>query len=230
MTKLEYLTKIVEAIDEQSDILAKLLVSIDRRKSVEEAKENLDLALEVQKKNPNCLVGIDLSGDARVNDLRDYVEVLKQAQNHGMKVSLHLAEVDNQEEIGFILDHPDFKPDRVGHCTFVHPQNGGSETTWKKFCLWDVPSEICLTSNIKCKSVESYSNHHLRSFYGENLKLCICTDDKGAFSCSSSEEHTRAMDLLKITEDEMFSLSLKAVDYIFADEYTKDAIRSLFVA
>ena len=230
MTKLDYLTKIVEAINETSDITAKLLVSIDRRKSVEEANENLNLALEVHKGNPNAIVGIDLSGDARVNDLKDYVQVLRRAQNHGMKIALHLAEVDNNEEIEYILNHPNFKPDRVGHCTFIHPKTGGCESTWTKFCQWNVPTEICLTSNIKCKSVESYSEHHLSSFYNESLPLCICTDDKGAFSCSSSEEHSRAMELLKITEDDMFALSLKAIDYIFADEHTKNSLRSLFVS
>ena len=230
MTKREYLLAIIEAIEDQSDIKAALLVSIDRRKSVEEADENVELALSLKKEFPTVVVGIDLSGDARVNQLQDYIGALQKAQDQDLKVSLHFAEVKNDKEIEFVLNHCSFKPDRVGHCTFIHHSTavGMSESIWKKFCDWNIPSEICLTSNVKCRSVESYQSHHLPMWYKEKLPFAICTDDKGVFNCSSSEEYAQAMQLLELNQEEMLLLSKKSIEYIFADDNVKETLRSEF--
>ena len=220
---------LIETIQEVNDIHAGLLVSIDRRKSVEEADENVELAIELHKLYPDIVLGCDLSGDARVNDLKDYIPFLQKSSLNGLKVSLHFAEVANESEVSFILNHDTFKPDRMGHCTFIHPNLGGTLPNWNKFQELKIPSEICLTSNVQCKSVSSYEDHHLQHIYDENLPFCICTDDKGVFNCSSTSEYLKAMEILKLTPEEMFDVSFKAIDYIFANESIKNLLRSKFL-
>ena len=129
----------------------------------------------LSQKHPDVIVGVDLSGDARVNTLKDYYPSLIKAKEKGLKVALHFAEENNEAEIDFVLDCEVFKPDRVGHCTFV------TSKFLTKFVELKIPSEICLSSNVKCGSVKCYESHHLKSFYEKNLPLCICTDDKGHF-------------------------------------------------
>ena len=118
--------------------------SIDRRKSIEEANENVNLAIELRNKYPDVIVGVDLSGDARVNSLKDYYPSLQKAQENGLKVALHFAEENNPSEIEFVLNSCStgtFKPDRVGHCTHVIPY------FLSQFADLKIPSEICLSSN-----------------------------------------------------------------------------------
>ena len=221
MSKKDYIEAIVESIKSQKDITATLLISIDRRKTVDEANENVNLAIELRTKYPDVIVGMDLSGDARINDLQDYYPSLKRAKENGLKVSLHFAEENNPTEIEFVLNCDAFKPDRVGHCTYV-----AQPKFLPQFCDKEIPSEICLTSNVKCGSVQSYENHHLKEFHQRKLPFCICTDDKGVFSCSSSDEHYRAMQLLGLEPEEMLLHSLKCIDYIFANDTTKETLRA----
>ena len=144
MTKKEYVESIVQSIKGQSAIKATLLVSIDRRKSIEEANENVNLAIELRNKYPDVIVGVDLSGDARVNNLKEYYPSLIKAKENGLKVALHFAEENNPSEIEFVLNSCStgtFKPDRVGHCTHVIPDFLSS------FADLKIPSEICLSSN-----------------------------------------------------------------------------------
>ena len=144
MTKKEYVESIVQSIKGQSDIKATLLVSIDRRKSIEEANENVNLAIELRNKYPDVIVGVDLSGDARVNSLKEYYPSLLKAKENGLKVALHFAEENNPSEIEFVLNSCStgtFKPDRVGHCTHVNPD------FLSQFADLKIPSEICLSSN-----------------------------------------------------------------------------------
>ena len=79
---------------------------------------------------------------------------------------------------------------------------------------------------VKCGSVKSYERHHLKEFYKKKLPFCICTDDKGVFSCSSSDEHFRAMQLLGLGNQEMYLQSVKCIDFIFSDESTKQVLRT----
>ena len=102
------------------------------------------MAIELRNKYPEVVVGVDLSGDARVNSLKDYYPSLLKAKDNGLKVALHFAEESNPLEIEFVLNScttGTFKPDRVGHCTHVIPD------FLSKFVDLKIPSEICLSSN-----------------------------------------------------------------------------------
>ena len=102
------------------------------------------MAIELRNKYPDVIVGVDLSGDARVNSLKEYYPSLQKAKENGLKVALHFAEENNPSEIEFVLNSCStgtFKPDRVGHCTHVIPD------FLSKFVDLKIPSEICLSSN-----------------------------------------------------------------------------------
>ena len=60
------------------------------------------------KQNPRhdkILVGLDISGDPRVGDLRSVLEeVTRLRSEDGVKMAIHLAEIVNPDEIGAVLD------------------------------------------------------------------------------------------------------------------------------
>lgn len=63
------------------------------------------------------LVGVELSGDPRVGDFSSFAPCLARAKEHGLKVSLHCAELPEQaKETPEMLA---FKPDRLGHCIYL---------------------------------------------------------------------------------------------------------------
>jgi adenosine deaminase len=74
-------------------ILAKLMVSVDRQQGQESASETLDAVLAAHYQNPKLIVGLDLSGDPTKGLLTDYLPILAHARNAGLKISIHCAEV-----------------------------------------------------------------------------------------------------------------------------------------
>ena len=152
MTKEEYVESVVDAIEKcatKLSITVKYLVSIDRRGGLEDAETALKLCIAMNGKHPNVVVGLDLSGDARVNDARDLLPILKAASDAGLSVTVHLAEVPNNEEVMAFLTSG-WRPDRLGHATCIHPDFGGDEVIWETFASLHppLPVEICLTSNL----------------------------------------------------------------------------------
>ena len=76
---------------QQQPISVGLILSIDRRETSEQAHETVDLAIGLHKQQQ--VVGIDLSGDPVLNSWQDWLPALRKAQQAGLKITLHAAEV-----------------------------------------------------------------------------------------------------------------------------------------
>ncbi|VDO65926.1 unnamed protein product [Haemonchus placei] len=117
MSKEEYVQAVIDGILQASrdnDIITRLLLSIDRRQTIEDAQKTVDIAVADKS---GIIVGLELSGDPSV-DGRKFIPVLQRARASGLKVSVHLAEVSNQlDEVDEFLA---FRPDRIGHGTYLH--------------------------------------------------------------------------------------------------------------
>lgn len=98
-------------------INVKLIISLNRRESIESAEENVNLAIEYSKSHPTIICGVDLSGDPACKIFSDFEALLTKARNSGLKLALHCGEVENREdEIGTMLK---FGMNRLGHGTFI---------------------------------------------------------------------------------------------------------------
>eukprot|EP00271_Cylindrocystis_brebissonii_P020797 TRINITY_DN7072_c0_g1_i4.p1 TRINITY_DN7072_c0_g1~~TRINITY_DN7072_c0_g1_i4.p1 ORF type:complete len:345 (-),score=37.17 TRINITY_DN7072_c0_g1_i4:143-1177(-) len=129
-------------------ITVRLLLSIDRRESAEDAMETVRLAVEYRDRG---VVGVDLSGNPACGKWATFAPALLLARQHGLALTLHCGEIPNAEEVGAMLA---LKPERVGHvCCLAEPE-------WSTLLRSNIPVELCLTSNVKTESVESYSKHH----------------------------------------------------------------------
>ena len=240
MTKHEYCEAIVKQIisstvstklqdekgverdgDLSSGIVVKFLLSIDRRK-IDEFEENVQLWWSLKDKYPQIMAGLDISGDPRVGNIADLIPRLLELRERGVKVTVHLSEIANEEETMSVLG---YRPDRVGHCTFIHPATGGTTPQLEALRASKAPVEVCLTSNVLCKTSPSYKLHHARYLHNAGVTVMISTDDKGVFKCSLSSEYNLAMENFDWSRNTMFELSRQAIEYIFAGDSLKEKLR-----
>ncbi|XP_021461143.2 adenosine deaminase-like protein isoform X1 [Oncorhynchus mykiss] len=225
MTKRRYVETVIEAIrqckNEGVDIEVRFLVAVDRRNGAEVAMETVKLAEDFMLSTGGLVVGLDLSGDPMVGHGRDLLPALQKAKNCGLKLSLHLSEVPSQaDESELLLNIP---PDRIGHGTFLHPEVGGSQSLVDKVRKHNTPLELCLTSNVKGQTVSSYSQHHFLYWYQmghPSVLCCACfqTDDKGVFCTDLSQEYQLAASTFNLSQEDMWTLSQKAIDCTFAPD------------
>ncbi|XP_066272011.1 adenosine deaminase-like protein [Branchiostoma lanceolatum] len=224
MTPSSYVESILSAIQackDREDVVVRLLLAIDRRQSVETAMNTVRLAQECALRSHGVVVGIDLSGNPAVGDGRDFIPVLKEAQNCGLKLALHIAEISQQAsapETAALLSLP---PDRVGHGTFIHHNPDLAAMVAEK----NTPFELCLTSNVKAQTVASYGEHHFQHWYSRKHPCVLCTDDKGVFCTTLSEEYRLAAETFGLTRPDLWDLSYSSIAHTFAGEDLKQQLR-----
>ena len=127
------------------------------------------------KKNSHydkLLVGLDISGDPRVGDLRTVLDKMTRLRSEeGIKMAIHLAEIANPEETSAVLDTCHVGLVRLGHGTCIPPSLGGSDTLLEQLARAGCPVETCLSSNVVCHTVPSYSAHQARIYHDRGIPI-----------------------------------------------------------
>ena len=156
-------------------------------------------------------------------------------------------------------------PDRIGHATYLHKGQFGTEcravqTVLKEkiplgclhsrfknitWCSFPFAVEMCLTSNLKTRTISSYKDHHFGFWKSKGHPLALCvsirsldlvplcavinhfflqTDDKGVFATSLSEEYLIASQAFGLTRSELRTLAKAALEYGFDNDCKKDLV------
>lgn len=134
---LEYVRAVVDGIERARvgrRIVVKLLLSINRAQSVAVAERIVALAASFGAP----VVGVDFSGNPAVNCAADYAGALAAARRHGLKLALHVGELDARDDDTRAL--LDAQPDRIGHACFL------SDDARQRIVAARIPIEMCVAS------------------------------------------------------------------------------------
>lgn len=228
-TKRAYMNAVFRGISEALDqkvcrnmVNVGVLLSIDRgRDDLKSALETVDLALSLRDSGKN-VVGIDISGNPNVGSVLDFIPAFVEARSSGLKVVVHLAEVENGGTVEALdLFNRGMMPDRIGHGVFLEGHA----------CLltrgWNIPIEMCLTSNMKTQSCSSYADHHILDWLLWSHPVCLCTDDSGIFSTTLSHECFLALSELNLDQSRILAIQRDAARMAFCSDSKRNHILAL---
>lgn len=222
MTKRSYLEAVLNGVQSfyksrpVATMVVRLILSINRTECLEDALETVALGVEYSTRG---VVGIDLSGNPVVGDFQTLRGALEIARKRSLGVTVHAGELMDSDELWEIID---FAPDRLSHMCFV------DEGTDDKLLESKIPLELCLTSNIKTKLVESIEGHHFKKYHGSNHPIAICTGAMGLLSTSLSSEYWTVAKTFNLNSKDLLKLAERTVDYIFANKATKNSLRATY--
>lgn len=198
-------------------MVCRFIVSIDRAASIQEAEENLQVAVQFQ--STGLIVGLDLGGNPTKQSFSLFEPIFQKARTeYDFKCTIHCAEVESDE----YLDIIQFRPDRLGHAVLMPPES---------FATLRIPVETCPTSNLLTLQL----NHHdistlqsmnVRHWIANDYPFAVCTDDPGIFHTSPTQE----LNLLKAAFHDLFDVErtmLRSISYGFAEPQLLKTIGSL---
>lgn len=212
---------IIEGIREAEsiyDIKGNLILGCMRTMTSKEAL----LVIEEGKSFVNKgVVAVDLCGPEKEEFCKEYKDVFKLAREYGYKVTIHAGEAASGENV---LDAINIlKADRIGHGVKIKDHKKAYNLVKDKKILL----ELCPTSNVQTKTVDSYEAHPFYTFYKDNLHVSINTDNRTVSDINLSSELNVIFDTFKLGLEDYKIIYRNAVEASFADKETKEYLNSL---
>lgn len=148
-----------------NSLRAYLILSVDRRNTIAQAEEVVDLCITHQSAG---VVGIDLCGDPAKGDVRIFTDAFRRAKAAGLKMTLHFAEAKisaSDTELETLLS---WKPDRLGHV--IHVKNQYCKIIEQE----NIGVELCLSCNVHARMITgTYSDHHFGMWRHTNVPVAL---------------------------------------------------------
>jgi len=225
LTKSDYISTILSCITDfnvkSPSLVTKLILSIDRRNTLEQALEVVDLALAYRDQG---VVGIDLCGDPAKGDVSIFRPAFQKAKDNDLNITIHFAEAPasaTEKELRTLLE---YEPKRIGHVIHV-PEDIKKVIVERKLGL-----ELCLSCNVHAKMITgSFGDHHFGEWWGSGCPVVLGTDDVGVFGSSLSNEYVLISKHFNLSEDEVWELARSGIDCIFGGEEEKERLRKIMV-
>ncbi|MBS3116632.1 adenosine deaminase [Candidatus Woesearchaeota archaeon] len=131
------------------------------------------------------VVGVDLAGDEYNYPPELFVEAFTYARDRGIPITLHAGEGRTEQLAKNVRTAVELGAQRIGHGVAAMLD----ETVLDLLAERKVVVEICPTSNIHTKSIDTYADHPARLFHDRGIQIVPCADNRFLSQTTTSQEY-----------------------------------------
>src|SRR5206468_670361 len=163
-----------------------------------ESMEVAELAVAYDDKG---VVGFDLAGGELGNPASQHAAAFRYAQRHDVACTCHAGEGDGAGSVREAVH--ECGAHRIGHATkLIEDEALTQYVNDRRIAL-----EICLTSNVQTRAVDSYQEHPLRSYYDRGMNVVLNTDNRLMSGTTLTNEYLHAATTLGFTFGELAEIA-----------------------
>ena len=196
-----------------------LILCMMRNSSFEENKIVVELASHYLNKG---VVALDLAGDEYKYKTKDFKKIFDYANKLGVPFTIHAGEADGVSSIHSAIS---FGAKRLGHGIRCIENNSTLEYIKNNNILL----EICPTSNVQTRVVESLNKHPIKYLYENGIKTCINTDNRTVSNVTLSNEYERLIKDLDFSFEMLKEMNLNAIKYSFLSDNEKEILEKEYL-
>jgi aminodeoxyfutalosine deaminase len=182
---------------------------------VPSAEETLGYAL---RHAPETLIGFGLGGPEVGVDRPQFKPVFDQARAAGLHSVPHAGETTGPQTVWDAL--LDLGAERIGHGTSSVQDPRLLDYLVER----RIPLEVCPTSNIATRAVDTLESHPIRQLYDAGVFVTVNSDDPPMFGTTLNGEYEIAARLLGLDETGIADLAKNAVQATFQSDHEKAAL------
>ena len=182
---------------------------------VPSAEDTLRYAL---RHAPETLIGFGLGGPEVGVDRPQFKQVFDRARAAGLHSVPHAGETTGPQTVWDAL--LDLGAERIGHGTSSVQDPRLVDYLVER----RIPLEVCPTSNIATRAVDTLENHPIRQLYDAGVFVTVNSDDPPMFGTTLNREYEIAARLLDLDETGIADLAKNAVQATFLTDQEKTAL------
>jgi adenosine deaminase len=184
----------MERAREALGIESRLIVCGIRNMDPDVSRDLADLTVAYKERG---VVGFDLAGAEYNYPAKKHRDAFYTVLNANCNATIHAGEAYGPESIHQALHY--CGAHRIGHGTRLHED----PDLMQYVADHRVPLEICLTSNVQTRAVESFAAHPLRRYFDAGVVVSLNTDNRLMSGTTVTGEYVRAHEHLGFTLPEI---------------------------
>ncbi|MNH89803.1 Aminodeoxyfutalosine deaminase [compost metagenome] len=215
LTVKEIISHVLDGIAEAErgfGTIARLIIICLRSHPME---KNLDVVHAASAFLGKGVAGMDLAGDEAAYPPEIHRKVFEQAHEYGFPITIHAGEAAGAVNISESIRH--LHAARIGHG--VRLKEDAALMQWVKD--HHVVLEMCPSSNVQTKAVESWSDHPIKEYFDQGIRVTVNTDNLTVSSTTLTEEYEKLMELYGFSVAQFAEMNLNALQASFLESPEK---------
>lgn len=180
-------------------------------------KENFEtVRLYEQYFDHKNIVGLDLAGFEDSVPMEHYGELFKSPKEKSLPMTIHAGDNGKPENCSTVID---YGAKRIGHghkCFY-------NKDVMNKVIDNNIALEICLTSNIQCKTEPSYQLHPAKKLLDAGALVTLNTDNMVLANITIETEYDHALNECGFEYNDLIKCNINSIKSSFMPEEDKQA-------
>ncbi len=193
----------------------RLIVSVNRHESVEQAEEVVGLAVDRRARG---LIGLDLAGNEAEFPAEPFARMFRAAQQSGLKLTIHAGEWGGAANVRAAFEL--FNADRIGHGVRVVEDPSTMAMARERRAAF----EVCVTSNYQTGVTPAATVHPLMKMLEEGLNVTICSDDPSISQITLTDEYHRVCEDMDLSQSKLKERILAAAGAAFLPDQEREKL------
>jgi adenosine deaminase len=159
----------------------------------------------------NWFKSVDINAGECQQPIKNFKKIYRKAREYGLRLKAHVGEFGTADDVMEAAE--ELELNEVHHGVAA----AKSEFVMKWLSNNKIQLNVCPTSNVMLRVVESYSVHPIRKLYDNGIPVTINTDDMLVFNQSVSQEYLNLFISGLMNADELDFIretGLKEIEYI----------------
>lgn len=198
------------------DIRGEVILSCLRHKSLESALETVEKGKAFLGRG---VVAIDLASSEGEGFVLKFSEAIMLAREYGYRVTIHAGETGIGQNVLEAVEV--MGAERIGHGVYIKDCPEAYKLVKEK----QIPLEICPTSNLQTKAVDSLSKHPVYDYLKDGIRVTVNTDNRTVSGTDLTGEFEILEREFGFDFEDYKKVYLTSVEAAFVDEKEKKRLR-----
>lgn len=200
------------------NILSNGILICMRHEPVETSRQIVECGIKYLNKG---IVAIDLAGNEHDFPPEIHRDAFQLAYEKGYNITIHGGETGIAENIPKSIKYLHAK--RIGHGVAAIKDEKIMELLKDK----EIFLEMCPTSNLQTKSIDSIENYPIRKYLEKGIKVTINTDNTTVSNTSLEKEYKLLIEKLNFTIEDILKLIDNSIEGSFLLRQEKEVLRKV---
>jgi len=217
LTLNEVLESSLEGIN-STTLKTGLILCMSREDKLEDNKLVVDIAKKYLNKG---IVAVDLIGDELEYPIKNYLDLFTYAKEKEVPLIVHAGLMGTYQDIDVAVA---CGAKRIGHGIKAIKKFD----TMEKLKKYNIPLEICLTSNLENGLYEKFSDHPIQRLIDSGICITINTDNRTLYNTTLTDEYNTLNRIFGMTVKEFNMINKIAIEHSFLTQEEKNELLKEF--